>query len=171
MKRTYLLFVTILLGINFSMAQDDSTCACCTEQHKAFDFWLGDWTVYNSKGDIVGHNNLVKMQDECVMQENWVAANGTNTGTSYNFYDQKDSTWNQVWISNTGNILILKGNLNSNGEMVLKSELIEGKKGNYYNQITWFEDEKKNVIQRWDILSEEGETIKTVFEGIYKKDK
>ena len=170
MKRAYLLFLIILVSINYSIAQSENNCACCTEQHKAFDFWLGDWTVYNSNGDVVGSNKLVKLQDSCVMQENWVATNGTNTGTSYNFYDQKDSTWNQVWISNSGNILRLKGNLNSDGEMVLRSELIAGKKGNYYNQITWFEDEDDNVVQRWDILTEEGKKIKTVFEGIYKKD-
>lgn len=171
MKRTYLLFLIILVNINYSIAQGDNTCTCCTEQHEAFDFWIGDWTVYNSNGDIVGNNKIVKLQDSCVLQENWVASKGTNTGTSYNFYDKKDSTWNQVWISNSGNILRLKGNLNSAGEMVLKSELIAGQKGNYYNQITWSEYGDDNVVQRWDILNEEGEKIKTVFEGFYKEGK
>jgi hypothetical protein len=103
---------------------------------KPFDFWVGDWTVYNNGGGIIGTNKVVKMIDGCVLQENWEASNKTNTGTSYNFFDSSDSTWNQVWVSNTGNVLRLNGHIDKEGAMVLKSELVNCPKGNYYNQIT-----------------------------------
>jgi len=44
--------------------------------------------------------------------------------------------WNQLWISNTGNLLSLKGTISKDGHMVLKSQLVNGAKGAYYNQIT-----------------------------------
>jgi len=76
------------------LAQSSSPCACCTANHQAFDFWVGDWTVYDSSGNIIGTNEVVKFQDGCVLQENWEAVGSSNTGTSYNFFDASDSTWN-----------------------------------------------------------------------------
>jgi hypothetical protein len=136
---------------------------------KPFDFWVGDWTVYNNGGGIIGTNKVVKMIDGCVLQENWEASNKTNTGTSYNFFDSSDSTWNQVWVSNTGNVLRLNGHIDKEGAMVLKSELVNCPKGNYYNQITWTKNGDASVTQRWDILNESNQPLSKAFEGIYKK--
>jgi hypothetical protein len=109
------------------------------------------------------------MIDGCVLQENCEASNKTNTGTSYNFFDSSDSTWNQVWVSNTGNVLRLNGHIDKEGAMVLKSELVNCPKGNYYNQITWTKNGDASVTQRWDILNESNQPLSKAFEGIYKK--
>jgi len=167
-KNYYLLILIILTSLSHALAQSDNQCACCSENHTAFDFWIGDWTVYNTDGNFIGTNNIMKMQDGCVLQENWNSADSSITGTSYNFFDSSDSTWNQVWISNTGNVLRLKGNLNDEGNMILKSELVNNSRGTYYNQITWSKNEDSTVTQHWDILNENGELVNTAFEGIYK---
>jgi len=169
MKIITLVILILVMSFNYSSAQNNKPCPCCSENHKAFDFWVGEWTVYNTAGKIVGTNKIVKMQNGCVLQENWVASNKTNTGTSYNFFDLSDSTWNQVWISSTGNVLNLKGNINTEGAMVLKSKLTKGSKGNYYNQITWKKNDDSSVTQRWDILNKDGVTISKAFEEIYKR--
>jgi hypothetical protein len=169
MKIKHLLITAFFISINFLNAQTDQSCACCTEDHRAFDFWVGDWEVLNQSGKIVGTNNIIKMQANCVIQENWVASGQTNTGTSYNYYNQADKTWNQVWISGTGNILELKGNLNKAGEMVLKSEMKESPRGKYMNQITWSKNDDGTVMQTWLILDENGKEINQAFTGIYRK--
>lgn len=151
------------------ISQNQSSCPCCTDNHKAFDYWIGNWTVYNTEGDMIGTNKILKMHDGCVIQENWEAANKTNTGTSYNYFDPKDNTWNQLWVSNTGNILKLKGNINEDGNMELRSELTKGKKKMYYNRIVWVKNENGSVTQVWDILDENGNELSKAFEGIYKK--
>ena len=143
-----------------------STCQCCTEAHDAFDFWLGDWNVYNEAGKLVGTNKLVKLQNNCLIQENWT---GTVTGTSFNYYDTADSTWNQLWISSNGNILKLKGNAINHGVMVLKSDILEGEKGKYYNKITWTANDDGSVTQYWEVLNENDERIADVFKGIYRR--
>lgn len=168
-KITYILFLTFLSTANYVSAQTTNPCACCSDNYKAFNFWIGDWTVYNKSGQIIGANKVVKMLDGCVLQENWVAANKTNTGTSYNFYNASDSTWNQVWVSNSGNVLNLKGNLSKEGVMILKSNLLTGPRGKYYNQITWSVNTDGSVTQLWDILNEAQKPISIAFEGIYKK--
>ena len=119
-------------------------------------------------GKLVGTNKLVKMQSNCVMQENWVSKNGPSKGTSYNYYNKTDNTWNQVWVDNSGFSLVLKGNL-IDGEMVLKSNIIQGKKGKYYNQITWSKNKDNTVTQVWEYFNIEGKLISEAFRGIYKK--
>ena len=165
----------ILLGLIFLMStytshsqqSEDSPCPCCTVAHQAFDFWVGDWTVYDTNGKIVGTNSIQKEYDNCVIREQWKSA-GANHGTSYNYYNLTDKTWNQVWIDNSGFTLTLKGNYHDN-KMILKSEMLDGKKGKYYNQITWEKHPDKSVTQTWSIFDKNGKKVQEAFKGIYKK--
>ncbi|NNC70832.1 MAG: hypothetical protein HKN90_08440, partial [Flavobacteriaceae bacterium] len=144
-------------------------CPCCTEAHNEFDFWLGEWTVYNTQEQVVGTNKIskVKAYSNCVIREEWTSK-GSNKGTSYNYYNLGDNTWNQVWIDNSGFSLTLKGNRIGN-QMILKSDLLDGKNGKYYNQITWQLNEDETVTQTWIIFNKEEKLIQQAFKGIYKK--
>lgn len=158
--KTILLF--FIVGNNFAQ----TNCLCCDSLHKQFDFWVGEWIVKDTTGARVGENTISKIQDNCVLLENWKGAQG-GTGTSMNFYDISDSTWNQLWVDNKGNVLKLKGKYAS-GKMVLKSELAKGKKVElYYNQITWSENKNGTVTQLWEVYDDSGKLLNTVFKGIY----
>ncbi len=161
--QSLLLTLALFLCTLFSQAQ--TTCNCCTESHKEFDFWVGDWNVYDKSGKKVGENKIEKLENECIVSENWKGTTGS--GRSYNYYNSADSTWNQVWISSSGNNLVLKGKAGKN-KMILKSELIENAKGTYYNQITWTKNEDDSVTQVWEVLNEKEQPISTSFEGVYK---
>ena len=118
--------LTLVLSISIgAFAQDqNSPCPCCTEQHRQFDFWLGDWeTTANDK--LAGTNKIVLMQDSCVIQENWVSANGNFTGTSYNFYNANIKKWQQVWVDNQGGNLVLTGKRKGN-QMIMVSKGVNG---------------------------------------------
>lgn len=152
---------------NVMAQQEKQLCPCCTEPYRSFDFWIGDWKVYDINGKVVGKNTIVKQYDNCVLLEKWTSS-GVNRGTSYNYYNKKDATWNQVWIDNSGFSLVLKGNY-KNGKMVLKSKLLNGKNGKYYNQITWTKNPDGTVTQVWDIFDEKNKKVQEAFKGIYKK--
>lgn len=158
------LFFTLFTGI---ITAQNNDCTCCKENNKQFDFWIGNWKVLDTLGNKVGENKIIKIQDNCVLQEFWTGTKGS-TGTSINYFEKKDSTWNQLWIDNTGNTLKLKGKYISD-KMILKSDVIQGKKTNYYNQITWSKNEDGTVSQLWEIYSEKNKLLKTVFLGIYHK--
>lgn len=49
MKIFLIIILTTLLITNI-ISQNNLTCTCCQEQYRQFDFWLGDWEVYNKKG-------------------------------------------------------------------------------------------------------------------------
>ncbi len=96
--------------------------ACDTKFHKQFDFWVGDWIVYDTVGNKVGENLIHKIEDDCIINEHWKSVRG-GSGSSYNYFDKTDSTWNQLWIDNQGNNLILKGKA-SEGKMSMRSKLL-----------------------------------------------
>ena len=83
-------------------------CACCTEKHQQFDFWVGEWVVFDTTGTKVGENTIEKLENDCILSEYWRGASGS-TGRSYNYYNALDDTWNQTWIDNNGGSLVLKG--------------------------------------------------------------
>ena len=160
-------FLIIFLLTSFNI-YGQAECPCCTEYHNQFDFWVGDWIVYDSAGNVVGENTISKLENNCLVSEYWKGAKGM-TGRSYNYFNVTDSTWNQVWIDSNGNNLVLKGGSHY-GEMVLKSELIPGQNIDFYaNQITWTSNKDGTVTQLWQILDKNDQILSTVFEGIYKK--
>ena len=91
------------------------------------------------------------------------------TGTSYNYYNSVDSTWNQLWVDNKGNSLVLKGYYDA-GKMILKGTEKKGPKGKlYYDRITWQKMKNGNINQVWDIVDDKGNILSCAFNGIYKR--
>jgi len=136
---------------------------CSSEDHRAFDFWLGTWEVYNKKDQHIGTNKIHLIQNSCGIQENWTSKGG-GAGTSYNFYDIKTQKWYQSWISNSGNALLLSGGF-KNGEMQMQSELINEK----IDRIKWVPQEDGSVLQIWEISTDHGKTWQEAFWGKYIK--
>jgi len=149
-------------------SQNNSKTPCSTVAYQQFDFWIGNWNVYDTKNKLIGTNTVVKMPNACAIQENWSSKTSSNKGTSYNYYNATDNSWNQVWVDNTGGSLVLKG-FYKNNKMVLKSTLINGKKGRYYNQITWFKNSDGSVTQLWELLDVDHTSFNEIFRGTYKK--
>ncbi len=155
------------LGLLGQLPAQDS-CACCTADHGKFDFWVGEWEVQDTLGQVIGQNTIQKLEDNCILSENWRGAKGT-TGRSYNYYDPTDSTWNQLWLDNSGTILKLKG-YPATHQMVLKSTLLPGQKVDFFrHRITWTLNEDQTVTQQWDVVDQEDKLLQTVFVGIYHR--
>jgi len=149
--------------------EEQKPCPCCGNEYRQFDFWVGNWNTYNPKGDIVGSNDIVLLQDKCIIQENWKAANGPYTGTSYNYYDASTKEWNQLWIDNQGSSLDLSGGL-VDGSMVLIGDPAPGQDGKLYtSKVTWTPNEDGSVRQHWEAQAEGEETWQTWFDGLYRK--
>ena len=163
-------FILIMSLIFFSnlMAQS-SDCTCCSEKHSEFDFWLGTRSVTTPNGDLAGRNVIDKIQDNCILRENWTSSKGTYTGTSSNFYNSQTDQWEQIWIDNQGGRLHLKGNRDGN-QMILQSEVALNKNGDpFVNRITWTLNEDGSVRQLWETITN-GTEITIAFDGLYRKE-
>ncbi|WP_299125529.1 hypothetical protein [uncultured Tenacibaculum sp.] len=167
----FIIYVTLFtLSTIFSVvnAQNKAVKPCSSPEYSQFDFWVGNWNVYDTKNNLIGTNNIIKLSNACAIQENWVSKTSKSKGTSYNYYNKSDNSWNQLWIDNTGFSLDLKGHYDAN-RMILKSKLIKSQNGDFYNQITWTKNPDGSVTQIWDYVDKNHQKIKEVFKGIYKK--
>ena len=166
---TFLLIAIFSLKTINIQSQNKKAPPCSSKEYKQFDFWIGNWNVYNTNNQLIGTNKIVRMNNACTIQENWESKTSSNKGTSYNYYNNKDKSWNQLWISNTGGVLALKGNRIGN-KMILKSEAVKNKKGDYYNKITWTKKSDGSVEQLWQIVDINDKILSESFKGLYKKE-
>lgn len=94
--------------------------ACEAPAFRAFDFWLGEWTVTTPDGRAAGHNRIDREQAGCLLVEHWHGVDGS-TGTSLNVYDPAHDQWRQLWVS-PGTLIDIVGNLEE-GSMVLEGTI------------------------------------------------
>jgi len=150
--------------------QETNVCPCCEEEYMQFDFWVGDWVVY-AKGKMAGFNKITKIEQGCIIRENWKSVESGYTGSSYNFYDRSAKKWKQVWIDNQGTVLELSGEFR-NGKMMLSSkERIDQNGNKVINRITWSSNKDGTVRQHWEQSDDGGITFNTSFDGLYRRRK
>ena len=69
MLKTLVIILILFSVTNTLNAQTD--CPCCDETHQQFDFWIGDWIILNSLGNMAGENKVSKIEDGCIITEHW----------------------------------------------------------------------------------------------------
>jgi hypothetical protein len=162
------LIAVALIMTTINLNAQTNSCNCCTEKHTEFDFWVGSWNVTKPDGSPAGTNTIDKIQDNCILRENWTSAVGNFTGTSSNFYNAQTNQWEQIWLDNQGGILHLKGNRKEN-QMILQSDELKNDKGEpYFHRITWTLNDDGSVRQYWETITNDKDIV-VAFDGLYKK--
>lgn len=168
MRHLVVLLFLFLFSSPFINAQGLS--AESKEKIHQFDFWIGEWTVYNYGTDtIAGYSRIVSIMDSMAIQENYSVPNnrGNYKGTSLNKYNFVQQQWEQYYIDNAGTTLPLKGGL-TDGKMIL-SNAQKGANGIVFNRITWVPEEDGSVRQTWHSRTNENEDWQVLFDGHYRK--
>jgi hypothetical protein len=159
---------TLIFAAASAPAQQSPPPAACTApEHMQFDFWAGDWNVFNPQGQQIGTNRISRVSGGCALLEEWQAAKGPG-GKSINFYDAADGRWHQVWVGGDGTVLRIAGSLQE-GAMQLMGEDRKTPKGTVRDRITWTPQPDGAVEQRWDLSTDGGTTWTTGFVGYYRR--
>ena len=83
--------------------------ACTAPEYRQFDFWLGNWDVFDVGGTKqVAHVKVTRLLDGCVVHEDYSEDNGYE-GQSFSIYDASRGVWHQTWVTNRGRLLIVEG--------------------------------------------------------------
>ncbi len=167
-RRPLLLLTLLALMTGQAEAQQSPPPACTSPERRAFDFWIGDWTVSDSAMTTAyGTNLITREEDGCLIHEHWVGSRG-GSGQSLNFWDTETRQWVQVWVGSGGESLRLVGNLDG-GRMVLtgksrgpKGELVE-------HRAVWSREPDGRVRQYWRSTQDGGKTWQMVIDGWYRQ--
>lgn len=166
---TILQVMVLLVALSVPMLaaspQDEGGCSDAEKAHQ-FDFWIGEWEV--TSGDkLAGHNSIQPVNAGCALLERWKGARG-GEGSSLNFYNPRKQKWQQFWVWQNGTTLELEGGF-KDGKMILSGSgrTPDGKA--VIERVTWHDNEDGSVRQHWEQSADDGETWKTVFDGLYRK--
>jgi hypothetical protein len=161
------LIIFCTLSLNpLPVSSQSNTPPCSTDVYKQFDFWMGEWEVYDADGKKAGTNVIEKILDGCVIYENWTSAKSNYKGKSFNTYDNLEKTWNQVWVDSTGSTIHFSGSRSKN-IMAMTGES-KNETSTIYYKMSYTLNLDDTVRQLWE-QSEDQDTWVTIFDGLYKK--
>jgi len=158
-------FLVIILYLGLVQPSRADAGPCDTVEHRAFDFWLGDWQVHTPDGKLAGENLVESRYDSCVVHEQYTSASGKYRGESLNIYDASRKVWHQTWVDNSGLLLVLEGSMQQ-GKMVLEGETTSDDGTVTKQRITWTPNADGSVRQLWESSDAAGQWA-TVFDGLY----
>ncbi len=165
-----LLSTFILLSIStITFAQQQ--LGCTSEQHRQFDFWVGEWEVKNPNDQVVGSSKIELVANDCALLENWTSAQGSE-GKSLNYYSILDQKWHQKWIGANGIPIEFSGSYDAEEKALKYSGDGVGRGGvPLLNKLTFYQLSDDHVRQLWEQSTDEGKTWNTVFDGHYHRRK
>lgn len=141
-----------------------------SEQHRAFDFWVGTWDV-SFQGEHAGVNQIELILGDCVLFENWTSAGGNYNGKSFNYYDSAEGHWRQIWIDDRGGVIEFTGEVRD-GAMYYTATTNKRSDGSKVkHKLTFTTNDDGSVQQLWEQSGDDGENWQTVWDGHYVKKK
>lgn len=161
MNKRLLLLLACLIATPV-VAQPPARCEA--PEFRQFDFWIGEWTVRNADGALLGHNTITRIANGCGLLEDWTGAQG-GVGMSINAFD--GTQWTQRWVG-AGVVLWIVGGLDEDGAMVMTAtEPRATARGEVIDRITWTPLDDGRVLQAWDISTDGGTEWTRTFAGYY----
>ena len=150
----------------FLLASPASPSPCSAPGYRQFDFWIGDWDVYDT-GDAKPsmHIRVERILDGCALRESYTDVNGM-IGESLNVYDAARKTWQQTWATNRGQVLLLEGKLE--GEKMVFRATEQTASGPLLWRAAWI-PQGAEVRETAETSSDGGKTWKPKFDIIFRK--
>jgi hypothetical protein len=168
MKKT-LLFIFLFLSCKSTFAQKPCESNPIFNQ---FDFWLGEWEVYDLKGNIAGYSKITKILDNCVVLEEWTSATAQQglvfSGKSYNSYNAASKQWQQNWVDNTGGTTEYLTGYFENNAMHFKSRSFSLNDKLAVRKLTFYKLDNKKVRQHGEISFDDEKTWTTEYDLDYR---
>lgn len=122
-----LLTATALWAANRSQAVDSTSAPCDSPPYHQFDFWVGDWRVFDAKSnELVGFDHVEKHSHGCIVQQNLTMVTDLYrkpgvgyrmAGIGVNRFDGE--SWLEMWADNQWGAIVLHGMPAGGKSMVL----------------------------------------------------
>lgn len=133
-----------------------------------FDFWVGEWDVYDASGAYQGSNVISREQRGCVLIENWSGAGGS-TGTSINYFDTRSDEWVQFWLAAGGYYIDIRGGMTDDGMRLRGIIHTVSNTATTPFRGLWTALPDGRVRQFFEISNDGGDNWTTWFDGYYSR--
>ena len=113
---------------SFGTRAASSSSSCTAAEYRQFDFWVGDWDVFDfdSPKTPVARVRVDQTLGGCVLREDYQDTTG-HQGQSFSLYDVSRKLWHQTWVTNRGELLLLDGKLEDDQMVLMGTDLVAGK--------------------------------------------
>jgi hypothetical protein len=175
MKLTQLLLGILLLSLNIK-AQSSFPCMS-NAQARQFDFWVGEWDVFDTgTKQLVGHSLIEIASGGCMILENWTAIGGpANNGKSMNYVNPSTGKWEQLWIGSGGlsrnNPQKFVDGEYKDGAMRFVFEQYDKSGSKQSGRFIFFNESADQVRQFNEVTNDIGKTWVTLYDLTYKRKK
>lgn len=154
-----MLLATLLLIASTAHPQAGPT-ACASDAHRAFDFWVGEWTVSTPDGKPAGTSRVERILDGCVILEAWSSVGSPYAGKSFNTYNPADGAWTQHWVDTTGASVLMTGKFEGR-HLVYRRDLVRRDGKPAKARMTFFREPDGQVRQLVEQSTDGGQTWTT----------
>lgn len=138
-------------------------------ESRQFDFWIGEWDVFNLQGRQVGTNVIQQISAGCGILENWKDSSGLE-GKSINFYDPRTGKWYQYWIGGIG-IPNRYSGVYKDAALRFEGEPVTNNGVKTLSRLTFFNLDPKTVRQLSEQSQDDGKTWTVYFDFKYVRKK
>lgn len=136
------------------------------DEAKQFNFWVGEWEVYNPQGRHDGSSVIQSFAAGCGILENWSSSLGGGGGKSINFYDPEAKKWFQYWMGSNGVPTRYSGTY-FDGAMRYEGEVTTANGKRTLLRLTFFNIDSNTVRQFSESSNDNGKTWTTNYDYKY----
>jgi len=151
-------------------AQSAPAVDCTDADHRALDFWLGDWDVYDTASNArVAHSVISKDAGGCAVHERYDQDVGPGNarldyhGRSYSIFDPRDGKWQQFYVDGGGYPRLLTGGF-ADGAMTFV-----GSRGNGRSRMVLRAQPDGSVRQSGEFSADGGTMWKPGYDFTYRR--
>ena len=153
------------LAVTITGAQASPT-SCSAPIYHQYDFWVGDWTVTNKQGKVVGTDSVTRQLDGCVVYERYIDAGDKSVGIGMSSAQPGNKTWHQTFMDDSGVVVTLDGTFHD-GVMELRGTNYPAG-GAVMSDALWI-PHGSVVEEIWKVSTDAGRTWKVRFDGFFHR--
>jgi hypothetical protein len=165
-------FLLLYAGMGTAFAQQQTLKSPCTTNpvYRQFDFWIGEWEVYQKNGKKAGDSRIDLILDSCIILENWKSTTSNYAGKSFNTYNAITGQWQQTWVDNMGGSTeFLEGNYNDNQMQFITKPYPHTKDTMAIRRLTFYNLAPGKVRQHGEITKDNRKTWQTEYDLEYRR--
>jgi hypothetical protein len=153
-----------------AFAQQQAAPTCEAPEHRAFDFWIGEWDAERADTHAPAGRSSVRSEDSgCVITEHWTSAGQPYSGRSLNIYDRVSGNWEQFWVDSAGARVHFVGGPTETGMRITTEAPVPVAPGQQaYSRMTFTNNPDGTVLQHGE-QSADGVAWTTAYAFIYRR--